>query len=366
MTLSVALTHTLPGLSLDVAFEAPAGVTSLFGRSGTGKTTVVNAVAGLLRPDSARIKLGSEVLVDTEAGLFVPAHKRAVGYVFQEGRLFPHLDVHANLLYGPRVKRQTIDPVAVNHVIEMLGIGGLLKRSPAALSGGEKQRVAIGRALLSDPSLLLLDEPLAALDEPRKAEILPYLERIRDEAGVPMLHVSHSAAEVARLATTVVVLDAGQVTRIGPAAEVLADPAVAPTGVRDVGAVIAAQVVRHHDDGLSELDAGGTALMLPRVAQAPGVHLRVRIAAHDVILSLAPPEGLSALNSLAGTVAEVRLGDGPGAIVSVDTPAGRLLARITRRSVARLGLAPGVACHAILKTVAIAPQDVGVETGILA
>jgi len=362
MTLSVSLRHALPGLDLDVAFEAPAGVTSLFGRSGAGKTTVINAVAGLLRPNTGRIVLGDKVLVDTAAGICLPARKRHVGYVFQEGRLFPHLDVRANLGYGPRVARRPLDPVAFARVVEMLGIGHLLARRPAALSGGEKQRVAIGRALLADPTLLLLDEPLAALDEARKAEILPYLERIRDEAGVPMLYVSHSAAEVARLATTVVVLDGGKVRRVGPAAAVLGDPTVAPAGVREVGAVLAARVARHHDDGLSELDAGGVALLLPRVAAAPGTALRVRIAAHDVILSREAPQGLSALNSLPGTVAEVHLGDGPGAIVSLDTPAGRLLSRITRRSVDRLGLAPGMPCHAILKTIAIAPEDVGVLT----
>ncbi|GKY89091.1 molybdenum ABC transporter ATP-binding protein [Sinisalibacter aestuarii] len=363
MTLSVALHHALPGLTLDVAFDAPAGVTSLFGRSGAGKTSVVNAVAGLLRPDRARIVLEGEVLADTGRGIWLPAHKRRIGYVFQEGRLFPHLDVRRNLVYGLRVTGRAVDDKAFARVVEMLGIGALLARRPGALSGGEKQRVAIGRALLAAPRMLLLDEPLAALDEGRKAEILPYLERIRDEAGVPMLHVSHAAAEVARLATTVVVLEAGRVLRAGPTAAVLSDPALTPTGPRAVGALLIARVVAHHDDGLSELDAGGVRLFLPRVASAPGAELRVRIAAHDVILSLGPPEGLSALNSLPGTVAEIHIGDGPGAIVAVETAAGRVLSRVTRRSVARLGLAPGIACHAILKTVSIAAEDVGVQAG---
>ncbi len=360
MKLSVSLRHQLEGFALDVAFEAPSGATSLFGRSGAGKTSVINAVAGLLRPDHARITLNGEVLTDTEAGIALPPHKRRIGYVFQEGRLFPHLDVRRNLTYGARMNGLPEDAAEFSHVVEMLGIGALLARRPAGLSGGEKQRVAIGRALLAQPRLLLLDEPLAALDDERKSEILPYLERIRDEAGVPMLHVSHSAGEVARMATTVVVLEAGKVVRAGPAAAVLSDPGFAPTGVREVGAVLKAQVVAQHEDGLTELDAGGVKLFLPQIAQPPGTDLRVRIAAHDVILSLEAPKGLSALNTLPGTVEAVHQGEGPDAVVALATPAGTLLARLTRRSATRLGLAPGIPCHAILKTVAIAPEDVGV------
>lgn len=360
MSLSVSIRHRLAGFSLDIAFEAPGGVTSLFGRSGAGKTSVINAVAGLMHPDQARIALNGDVLCDTSAGIALPPHQRRIGYVFQEARLFPHLDVRRNLTYGARVSRRPIDTREFGHVVEMLGIGDLLMRRPAGLSGGERQRVAIGRALLAQPRLLLLDEPLAALDEARKAEILPYLERIRDEAGVPMLHVSHSAAEVARLATTVVAMEDGRVLRAGAASEVLGDPALVPTGVREVGAVLTARVEAHHADGLTELDAGGLRLHLPKIPHPVGTDLRIRIAAHDVILSLNPPEGLSTLNMLPGTVETVRPGDGPGAIVALDTPAGPLLARITKRSVARLGLTPGVRCYALLKSVAIAPEDVGV------
>lgn len=357
MSLQVAITHRQGDFSLDAAFEAPPGITVLFGRSGSGKTTLINAVAGLLRPETARIAVDGRVLVDTGAGLWLPPHRRRLGYVFQEGRLFPHLSVRQNLLYGqwftPRAARRE----GLDRVVALLGIEALLERRPAALSGGEKQRVAIGRALLASPLLILADEPLAALDEARKAEILPYFERLRGE--VPILYVSHSAAEVARLATTVVVLDHGRVVRQGPAAEVLADPAVTPLGARAAGALLIATVTRHHPDGLSELDAGGTPLFLPQVPQPPGTRLRLRIAAHDVILSRARPEGLSALNILPGVIHEVRAGDGPGAIVSLDTTAGRLLARITRRSAEALGLAPGVACHAVIKSVAVAPEDVG-------
>jgi len=363
MTLSVRMTHAFHGFALDIAFEAPAGVTVLFGRSGSGKTTVVNAVAGLLAPREGRIAVDGRVLLDTAAGVALPPHRRRLGVVFQEGRLFPHLSVRQNLLYGRWFAPRGAMGAEMGRVVEMLGIGHLLGRRPGALSGGEKQRVAIGRALLAAPELILADEPLAALDEPRKAEILPYLERLRDEVSVPILYVSHAAAEVARLATTVVALEAGRVVRQGPAAEVLADPSVLPTGVRAAGAVLEARVVAHHADGLTELEAGGVPLVLPRVAQAVGERLRIRVPAQDVILSLGAPQGLSALNVLPGRVERVRAGEGPGAIVSLATPAGTVLARVTRRSVAAMGLAPGVEAHAIVKTLAIAPEDVGGTVG---
>ncbi|MGV6804089.1 MAG: molybdenum ABC transporter ATP-binding protein [Ruegeria sp.] len=359
MSLYVQISHSLPGIELDIRFDAPPGVTVLFGRSGSGKTTIVDAVAGLLRPQKGRVAVDDWVLFDVGQGVWLPPHRRRLGYIFQEGRLFPHLTVRQNLAYGrwfaPRDARRE-DP---DHVVEMLGIGHLLDRRPARLSGGEKQRVAIGRALLASPRLILADEPLAALDEARKAEILPYFERLRDEVSVPILYVTHSAAEVARLATSVVALQEGKVLRQGPASEVLADPSVAPAGVRAVGAVLQVRVFAHHADGLTELEAGDARLFLPRISHAPGDQLRIRIPAQEVILSNQKPEGLSALNVLAGTVDTIRSGDGPGAIVSVRTNAGSVLARVTRRSVAALDLQPGKPCYAIVKTVALAPQDVG-------
>ncbi|MBY6114102.1 molybdenum ABC transporter ATP-binding protein [Mameliella alba] len=354
--LEVSVRHQLGGFTLDAAFEAPPGLCVLFGRSGSGKTSVINAVAGLMRPERGRVKVGDHVLGDTTQSIWLPPHKRRLGYIFQEGRLFPHLSVRQNLRYGRWFAGSSLP---VEPVVDMLGLGPLLDRRPGALSGGEKQRVAIGRALLADPGLILADEPLAALDESRKREILPYFERLRDEARCPILYVTHSAAEVARLATTVVVLQDGRVMRQGTASDVLSDPDVTPAGIRAVGAVLEARVAVHHDDGLTEVTAGGLPLFLPRVPQPVGAPLRVRIAAQEVILARHRPEGLSALNILPGRVDSIREGDGPGALVSLDTDAGRVLARVTRRSAEALDLTPGASCFAVVKTVAIAREDVG-------
>lgn len=359
MTLKVNVQHEFAQFALDVAFEAPHGVTVLYGASGSGKTTIVNAVAGLLKPQTGRIELEGRLLLDTELKNFMPPYQRRIGYVFQESRLLPHLSVRQNLLYGSRFARKSSRRSEYTQVLEMLGLNELTTRRPRHLSGGEKQRVAIGRALLANPELIVADEPLANLDEARKGEILPYLERLRDELEVPMLYVSHAAAEVARLATTVVAIEEGRVIAAGPASEVLANPMVTPAGVRAAGALLEATVVAHHDDGLSELDARGSALYLPKIPHSIGSSVRIRIAAQDVLLSREKPAGLSALNILHGTIESVRSGDGPGALLSIVTPAGQLLARVTRRSVNALSLAEGVACYAIVKTVAIAPQDIG-------
>ncbi|MCZ8154102.1 MAG: molybdenum ABC transporter ATP-binding protein [Rhodobacteraceae bacterium] len=359
MTLEVALFHRFEGFALEVGFEAPPGVTALFGRSGSGKSTVVNAVAGLLRPERGRIVVDGQVLLDSAAGRMVPAHRRRMGYVFQDGRLFPHLTVRQNLLYG-RWFAPKGPGAELGRVVDLLGIGALLERRPGALSGGEKQRVAIGRAILSQPRLLLMDEPLAALDEARKAEILPYLERLRDELALPILYVSHSLAEVARLATTVVLLEAGRVVTAGPVGEVLADPGVAPAmGLREAGAVITARLAAQEEDGLSRLDHAGGAIFLPRVAAPLGASLRLRILARDVMLAVERPKGISALTVLAGVVEEVRTGEGPGAMVRLRVGDEAVLARITQRSARMLDLAPGRAVFAVLKAVSVAQGDVG-------
>lgn len=357
MTLSVALRHRFHDFALDVAFEAPPGVTVLFGPSGSGKTTIVNALAGLLSPDHGRIEADGTLLLDTALRISVPPHRRRISYVFQESRLFPHLTVRQNLTYGRFFTPRGEQTGSIDPIVDLLGIGHILERRPGALSGGEKSRVAIGRALLATPRLLLADEPLASLDEARRAEILPYFERLRDELAIPILYVSHSSAEVARLATTVVALRDGRIASIGPAADVLGDVSV--VGARGASSLIIARVVAHHEDGLSELAIEAGRLLLPRVADAPGAAIRVRIAAQDVILSRGKPMGLSALNILQGTILDIRQGSGPGVLVTLGIGPDRLLARITRRSAQALDLAPGQSCHAVIKSVAISPQDIG-------
>jgi molybdate transport system ATP-binding protein len=246
--------------------------------------------------------------------------------------------------------------------VDLLGIGGLLERRPSTLSGGEKSRVAIGRALLSGPRILLMDEPFAALDEARKAEILPYVEALRDQMGLPILYVSHSLPEVARLATTIAVIEAGRLVAFGPAAEVLSDPVTAPLlGLADVGAILTARIAAHDEDGLTRLETGAGPLWLPRLAGVVGGRVRIRIAAQDVILALARPEGLSALNILPCHVSAVQEGRGPGVLVRLDVGGEALLARITRRSAQALGIAPGLAVFAVVKTVAVSQGDVGAE-----
>jgi molybdate transport system ATP-binding protein len=243
MTIAVDIEHRLGAFLLDAQFEAGGGLIALFGRSGSGKTSVVDIVAGLVRPDRARVCVDGTVLIDTEKGIFVPRHRRRIGYVFQEGRLFPHLTVRQNLLYGRWFAPRGKDGEALERVVDLLGIGGLLERRPGRLSGGEKQRVAIGRALLADPRLLLMDEPLASLDEQRKTEILPYIERLRDESEVPIVYVSHSIPEVARLATTVVLMSDGKVAAAGPTPDIMQRLDLFPlTGRAEAGALVEAAV----------------------------------------------------------------------------------------------------------------------------
>lgn len=356
MSLSLCIDHQFPGFRVDIGFTAPQGLTCLFGRSGSGKTTVINAVAGLLRPDHA------EIVLDGVALQHLPPHRRRIGYVFQDARLFPHMTVERNLTYAARIRHR--QPEGFDRIVDLLGIGALLPRWPDTLSGGEKQRVAIGRALLSDPQLLLMDEPLAALDESRKAEVLPYIEALRDQTGLPVLYVSHSLSEVARLATTIAVIEAGRLAAFGPAADLLSDPATAPLlGLRDAGAILTARIAAHEADGLTRLETVAGPIWLPRCAGAPGQSVRVRIAAQDVILARGRPEGLSALNMLPATVSDLLDGQGPGTLVRLDLGGEHILARVTRRSSLALELAPGASVHAILKSVAIAQGDVGTLAG---
>ena len=351
--ITVAIQKTLGDFQLDVAFDAPAGVTAIFGRSGSGKTSIVNAVAGLLQPDAGRIAVNDAVLFDRNMRVDLPPQHRRVGYVFQDARLFPHMSVIRNLTYGGTHE--------ADRVIDVLGLGGLLNRMPAGLSGGERQRVALGRALMCDPQILLMDEPLAALDAPRKAEILPYIERLRDEVKIPILYVSHDVSEVARLATTIVVIDAGKVAIAGPVGTVLSQPEAVPlVGVRAAGAVIMTRIAgRLLDDGLTELLFSGGRLLMPGILGVLGQTIRLRIPAQDVILANHAPEGLSALNVVPVTITRIEQGRGPGVAVGLRAGDDQLLARVTRRSAQRMELAVGKQIFAIIKATAVGPEDIG-------
>ena len=351
MSLSVDLHHSFQGFTIKAQFSVPQGVTALYGRSGSGKTTLVQAVAGLLRPDQARITLGNRVLCDERT--FVPPHRRRIGYVFQDARLFPHLSVRQNLLYGRWFAPRGPKGVAFDEITDLLGLGPLLDRRPMALSGGEKSRVAIGRALLSKPELLLLDEPLAALDPERKAEILPWLERLRDLA-LPMLYVSHAPAEVARLATSIVVLSEGRVLRAGPAPEVMSDPLLAAGfGRREAGTILEVRVLRSYPDGFASLSLGNQQMTLYRPKARVGEVLRLRILAEDVMLATLPPVGVSALNTLAVTLEALRAGEAGEVWARLDLAGQPLLAKVTSRSVAALGLQVGQPLWAVVKTMAL-------------
>jgi len=349
MSLDVDVDHRRGDFRISARFSAAPGLTALFGRSGSGKSTLVDIVGGLVKPNRGRVAIDGYVLVDVERGIFVPRHRRRIGYVFQDSRLFPHFNVRRNLLYGRWFNREAGGTAAdLESVVDLLGIDHLLERRPASLSGGERQRVAIGRALLAHPKVLLMDEPLASLDDSRRAEILPYIERLRDEIGVPILYVSHSVTEVARLATTVVILTEGKVTAVGPVADILS---LADSG--DGGSVLDAQVARHDEPfQLTVLTSRAGELQVPRLNAPVGAAVRAYIRGRDVMLSLKRPEEISALNVLAGRVVAVVPSDNGGqAEIRLDCNGDALTARLTAKSVQRLGLVAGLPVYAVIKSV---------------
>jgi molybdate transport system ATP-binding protein len=354
MTLAVDITHKLGAFALDAHFSAERGLIALFGRSGAGKTSIGNAIAGLLRPEHGLVTIDGAVLVDTRCGTFVPPHRRRIGYIFQEGRLFPHLTVRQNLLYG-RWFAQRAKSDDLERIVDLLGIGGLLGRLPRRLSGGEKQRVAIGRALLASPRLLLMDEPLAALDELHKAEILPYIERLRDQSTIPIVYVSHSIAEVSRLASTVVLVSDGKVAAVGTTSEVLHRlDLFSLTDRAEAGALVEATVERHDEAfGLTELRSRAGRWKLTQIDVPVGSHLRLQVRARDVMLATTEPTDLSALNVFQGVVADIAGREGPVVEIRLDCGGDALIARLTRYSVEHLRVVPGKSVYALIKSVAL-------------
>jgi molybdate transport system ATP-binding protein len=360
-TIRAAFKGVLGSFSLDAGFTAPArGVTALFGPSGCGKTTVLRCIAGLQRLNGLCTVAG-EIWQD-ENGAFLPTHKRPLGYVFQEASLFPHLSVRRNLLFG--APRQDHDAsgttIAFDEVVELLGLTSLLDRSPGKLSGGERQRVAIGRALLSQPKLLLMDEPLSALDRATKDEILPFLERLRDRLSLPIIYITHSIAEVERLADQIVLIEKGRVIGAGPLEEIESDPAL-PLAVARDAAVTLDGVIEARDEayGLVTLKVRGGSLVAPAAGGAVGERRRIRVIAGDVSLTRDAPAPSSILNVLPARIVSMKPIEA-NEIVAVlalgeDGAGARLLSRLTRKSWEALHLAEGASVHAQVKAVALAP-----------
>jgi molybdate transport system ATP-binding protein len=363
--MEIDVEKNLGAFRLHVTYRSAAQVMALFGQSGTGKTTLIRMIGGLLRPDRGRIALQGRTLFDSDRRINVPPHRRRLGHVFQQGHLFPHMSVRGNLLYskrfgGAHVKSPDREAgiLGFDGVIELLGLAPLLDRRPRSLSGGEQQRVSIGRALLSNPVYLLMDEPLASLDTQRKQEIMPYFERVCSEAGVPILYVSHSVDEVARLAEEMVLLSDGQMAAHGSVTELLSRLDLWPrVEQREAGAVIRARAVeRNADYELTFLDIGTQRIVIPRADLEVGAEVRLRIRARDVSLATRRPRAVSVQNVLAGRVAELQRESGPYLDVRVDVGGVVLTARITRYAGDALRLRVGARVYALVKSVALDDQ----------
>jgi molybdate transport system ATP-binding protein len=354
MSISVALRHRFPSIEMDIAFELPSpGITVLFGPSGAGKSTVINAAAGLLRPDTCRIAVDGRVFADTRLGIWLPPERRRAGLVFQDSRLFPHMSVATNLRFGMR--RAEPGPIGFDDIIDLLGIADLLDRRPHTLSGGERQRVAIGRALLAQPHLLLMDEPLASLDAARKAEILPYLTRLKTSLKLPVLYVTHVLDEIVRLADSLVLIDAGHVVGFGSVSDVTSRADLPLAQRDDGGAVLLCRVGQHDvDRALTLLEGGGATFLVPLLDLPLNGECRIRIPAREVILAGKPPEAISLHNIVSGTVGQIiQESVRRSVLVEIGVPSGTLLARVTPDAAVRLGLSPGSPVLALIKSTSI-------------
>ncbi len=365
MSVKLSIHHPLSDFDLHVDLTIPnEGVTALFGPSGAGKTTIMLILAGLIEPVAGHIQLDGETLLDTEADISIPAYQRGIGSVFQEARLFPHRTVAGNLDYAAKRASKRDQRTNRKTLTSILGLEPLLARKPDTLSGGEKQRVALGRTLLSQPRLLLMDEPLSALDQGRRSEILPYLERLRDEVGIPILYISHAVDEVARLADRMIVLNRGEVAAQGPIEDVMGRLDLFPlTGRFEAGAVLNTRVASHNDPmKMSMLNFEGGRFLVPLVQASVGAPVRVRIRARDVILALEEPKLISANNILSGTISDIREESGAYLDVQVTVGTDKILARITRLSRERLGgLAIGTPVYALIKSVSVERHN-GLQT----
>ena len=358
-TLAVDIEKTLGGFTLTANFTSGGGVTALFGRSGAGKSTLINAIAGLVRPDRGSIRLDDTALFDSDRRINVSVRRRRIGYVFQEGRLFPHYSVRGNLMYGRRRTRPKHRWGSFDQVVDLLGIEPLLDRRPASLSGGEKQRVAIGRALLASPRLLLMDEPLASLDPARKDEILPYIERLRDEMKLPIVYVSHSVEEVTRLADTLVLLADGRTVASGTVNEVFGRLDLRQyTGRFEASTVLTAIVVAHDPkSGTTTLDHPAGRMWVAMLDRPPGSEVRLRVRARDVALAVGEPGLISIRNRLEAVVTQIAVGPGAAVEVQLDVGGQPLVARITRDAARALEIAVDQPVVALIKSAAFDRLD---------
>lgn len=355
MALDVLAKADLP-IPLDMSFRVePGELLALVGHSGSGKTTLLRTIAGLWRPEVARVTVNGTAWLDTAARVDLPTHRRRVGVVFQNYALFPHMSAAQNVMAA----MDTPDRDEATRILDLVNLHGLADRKPAQLSGGQQQRVAVARALARKPQALLLDEPFSAVDRATREKLYAEIIDLRASLAMPVVLVTHDMNEAQLLADRMVVIEKGQTVRAGTTAEVMADPdALRAMGIREVAAMLPAVIVEHGDDGLTRLDAPTGALFLPGVEGAPGSRVRVRIMAHAVILSRARPEGLSAQNIIAGTVTRIVEGKGPAVMVHVAVGEHEILARITRRTAEQMGLHPGDPVHAILKSMSVARDHV--------
>jgi molybdate transport system ATP-binding protein len=364
--LTVAAKKNRGTFTLDARLDSPTpGVVALFGRSGCGKTTLINVIAGLLDADSARVALDNEVLVDSERQIDVPPERRRIGYVFQDARLFPHLSVDANLRYA---EKRACAPrfVSLSDIAALLDLGALMQRRTHQLSGGERQRVAIGRALLSQPSLLLLDEPLASLDASRREEVLPYLEKLRDQLAVPMVYVSHNFDEVLRMATHLVLMEAGKTIAQGSIGEMSLHPGLrAIIGADAVGAIVDGTVLgTDPSSSLTRVRVGRGELRVQTAGAAVGVRLRVQLLARDLIVATEKAQHLSVRNMLAGVVTAVTQDAGDSDLISIDVGGTVIMARVTAEATRELKLAPGLPVWALVKAMSLRAHSFGGVRGV--
>ena len=336
--------HEIPGT----------GVTALFGRSGSGKTTLLRCIAGIERVTEGFFQVNGECWQDTRKGLFVVPHKRALGYVFQDGCLFPHMQVRANLLYGYRRTPQSHRHVKLAEIADILGLSSLMDRYPDTLSGGEKQRVGMGRALMNSPRLLLMDEPMAGLDQARKREVMPYLENLHAKFKIPILYVTHDTSELIRIADWLVIMENGRTLESGPLDEMLSRMDLDIAEQEDAGALLKVKIIGHDDEfHLTEVEFTGGRLLIPHTDRKAGERLRLRVHARDVSLTLDPPGRTSILNVVKTTVTHVAVRTPNRALVRLNAGGTPLLARITRKSCHNLGLRAGLQVYAQIKSVAL-------------